>query len=104
MPVIDEKTIATQEMVVDLEKKTEDAAEIEKTTAVEEAAAKKIFTEVSEIKNDCDMVLAEAKPALDKAEAALNTLNKSDIVEMKNYTTPPEDLVLVMDAVLILLG
>ena len=49
MPVIDEKSKATQLMVIDLEAQTADAAEIEKTTAVEEAAAKKIFNEVSGI-------------------------------------------------------
>ena len=43
-------------------------------------------------------------PALNKALAALDTLNKADIGEMKNYAQPPEDLVLVMDAVSILLG
>lgn len=104
MPVIEEKTKATQEMVVDLEKQTEDAAEIEKTTATEEAAAKKIFMEVSEIKNACEAVLSEAMPALKKALAALDTLQKNDISEMKNYGQPPEDLVLVMDAVCLLLG
>ena len=91
-------------MVVDLEKQTEGAAEIEKTTAVEEAAAKKIFMEVSGIKEDCEKVLSEAMPALKKALAALDTLNKGDIGEMKNYATPPEDLVLVMDAVCVLLS
>lgn len=104
MPVIEEKTKATQDMVVDLEKQTEGAAEIEKTTAVEEAAAKKIFMEVSGIKEDCEKVLSEAMPALKKALAALDTLNKGDIGEMKNYATPPEDLVLVMDAVCVLLS
>jgi dynein heavy chain len=103
MPVIEEKTAATKEMVIDLEKQTEDAAEIEKTTAIEEAASKKIFNEVSEIKNDCEKVLSEAMPALQKAEGALKTLNKADIGEMKNYATPPEDLVMVMDAVCTLL-
>jgi len=103
MPEIAEKTKATEEMVVDLEVQTKDAAEIEKTTAVEEEAAKKIFMEVSAIKNDCEKVLAEAMPALNKALAALDTLNKADIGEMKNYATPPEDLVLVMDAVSVLL-
>jgi hypothetical protein len=39
----------------------------------------------SEIKNDCEKVLAEAMPALKKALAALDTLNKADIGEMKNY-------------------
>jgi dynein heavy chain, axonemal len=48
-------------------------------------------------------VLAEAMPALKKALSALDTLNKGDIGEMKNYATPPEDLVLVMDAVCVLL-
>ncbi len=85
MPVIDEKTKATQELVVDLELQTEDAAQIEKTTAVEEAAAKKIFNQVMEIKNECQKVLSEAMPTLKRALAALDTLNKSDIVEMKNY-------------------
>lgn len=103
MPVIDEKTKATQAMVIDLEAQTADAAEIEKTTAIEEAAAKKIFTDVSAIKSDCEAVLSEAMPALKKALAALDTLNKSDIGEMKNYANPPEDLVLVMDAVCTLL-
>ncbi len=85
IPNIEEKTAATQAMVVDLTKQTEDAAEIEKTTAVEEAAAKLIFDDVSAIKTDCEKVLSEAMPALKKALAALDTLNKNDITEMKNY-------------------
>lgn len=62
-----------------------------------------IFDDVSAIKTDCEKVLSEAMPALKKALAALDTLNKNDITEMKNYATPPEDLVLVMDAVCVLL-
>lgn len=103
MPVIEQKTKDTEAMVIDLEKQTEDAAEIEKTTAIEEAAAKKIFDDVSAIKASCKKVLDEAMPALKEALKALDTLNKGDIVEMKNYGTPPEDLVLVMDAVCTLL-
>jgi dynein heavy chain len=91
-------------MVKDLEIQSKDAAEIEKTTAVEEAASKKIYNEVMAIKSDCEQILSEAMPALNKAIAALDTLNKNDIVEMKAYTVPPEDLVLVMDAVCTLLG
>ena len=43
-------------------------------------------------------------PALKKALAALDTLNKNDITEMKNYGQPPDDLVMVLDAVLVLMG
>lgn len=104
MPEIEEKSKATQEMVVDLEIQSKDAAEIEKTTAIEEAASKKIYTSVMAIKTECEGILAEAMPALNKALAALDTLQKKDIDEMKAYAKPPDDLVLVLDAVLLLLG
>ena len=104
MPEIAEKTKATQEMVVDLEIQSKDAAEIEKTTAVEEGASKKIYDDVMAIKSDCEAILSEAMPALHKALAALDTLDKNDIVEMKMYSKPPDDLVLVLDAVCVLLG
>jgi dynein heavy chain len=104
MPEIQEKTKNTVQMVEDLEIQSKDAAEIEKTTAVEEAASKKIYNEVMAIKSDCELILGEAMPALNKALAALDTLDKKDIVEMKMYSTPPEDLVLVLNAVCTLLG
>jgi len=80
-------------MVEDLEIQSKDAAEIEKTTAIEEAASKKIYTEVMVIKSECEGILGKAMPTLNKALATLDTLDKKDIVEMKMYTTPPEDLV-----------
>jgi dynein heavy chain, axonemal len=104
MPQIEEKSKATQEMVIDLEQQQESAAEVEKVTAVDEAAANKIYTEVSKIKSDCEAVLAEAMPALHKALKALDTLDKGDISEMKNYGSPPADLVLVFDAVCVMLS
>ena len=42
-------------------------------------------------------------PIYREALQALNTLNKTDIVEMKSYPKPPEDLVLVISAVCLLL-
>lgn len=56
------------------------------------------------IKNDCESILAEAMPALQKALAALDTLQKKDIDEMKSYAKPPDDLVLVLDGIALLLG
>lgn len=35
-------------------------------------------------------------PIYREALAALDTLNKNDIIEMKSYPKPPEDLVLVL--------
>ena len=59
---------------------------------------------MQELRNDCQSKLDEAMPIYHKALAALNTLNKSDINEMKAYTTPPGPLKLVVEAVCLLLG
>jgi dynein heavy chain len=47
--------------------------------------------------------LEKAMPIYREALSALDTLNKNDIVEMKSYPKPPEDLVLVISAVCLLL-
>lgn len=62
-----------------------------------------LFKKVKEIKDDCEAELSVAMPALEKAIRALDTLKESDIGEMKGYAQPPDDLVLVMNAVALLL-
>lgn len=56
------------------------------------------------IKTECEGELQKAMPIYREALAALNTLNKGDIIEMKSYPKPPEDLVLVVSAVCLILG
>ena len=89
-------------MVVNLQEQTKIASDQEKITAKDEAESKKIYNEVSEIKSGCEEILAEAMPALHSATKALNTLDVKDIGEMKMYQTPPEDLVMVLNAVCLL--
>ena len=89
-------------MVVNLQEQTKVASEQEKITAKDEAESKKIYNEVSEIKSGCEEILSEAMPALQAATKALNTLDQKDIGEMKMYATPPEDLVMVLNAVCLL--
>ena len=55
------------------------------------------------IKTDCQQALDQAMPIYREALSALDTLNKNDIIEMKSYPKPPEDLVLVISAVCLLL-
>ena len=55
------------------------------------------------IKTDCEAELAKAMPIYKEALSALDTLNKNDIIEMKSYAKPPEDLILVICAVCFLL-
>lgn len=91
-------------MVIVLQEKDKIAKEKEKVTAADAAEAQTLFKKVKDIKDDCEAELSVAMPALEKAIAALNTLKESDIGEMKGYAKPPDDLVLVMDAVALLLG
>jgi len=63
-----------------------------------------MFSNVSAIKSDCEEQLALAMPIYKEALSALDTLDKGDITEMKAYTSPAEEIVLVVSAVCLLLG
>jgi dynein heavy chain len=102
-PKIDEKTEETQKLMVVLDEQVKIADEQAKLTAVEEASAQKLYNEVMVIKTDCEAELAKAMPIYKEALGALDTLNKGDIVEMKSYAKPAEDVVLVISAVCLLL-
>lgn len=98
-PKIDEKTEETQKLMIVLDEQKKIADEQAKITAVEEASAQKLYNEVMVIKTDCEAELAKAMPIYKEALSALDTLNKNDIIEMKSYAKPSEDIVLVISAV-----
>jgi len=83
-------------MVVDLEKRQKIAGEQEKITSEEAKESQKLFSAVSVIKADCEEQLELAMPLYRGALAALDTLDKNDITEMKAYTSPAEEIVLVI--------
>ena len=95
-PEIDKKEAETQEMVVDLEKRQKIAAEQEKITSEEAKESQKLFSAVAAIKADCEEQLEQAMPLYRGALAALDTLDKADITEMKAYLQPAEEIVLVI--------
>jgi len=88
--------------VVDLDRQRDIAAEQEKINEKEEAESQKLFNEVNTIKTECEEQVEKAMPIYREALAALDTLNKQDINEMRVYPKPPDDLVLVMSAVCLL--
>ncbi|CUT99220.1 dynein beta chain ciliary [Echinococcus multilocularis] len=108
--------LATQEVA--LAEKNEDAnkllaivsAETEKVVAEkavadeEEKKVAKIRAEVAVRQRECEVDLAKAEPALVAAQEALNTLNKSNLTEMKSFGTPPPAVVKVVAAVACLLA
>ncbi|XP_032945882.1 dynein axonemal heavy chain 9 [Rhinolophus ferrumequinum] len=108
--------LATQEM--ELKQKNEDADKLiqvvgvetekvsrEKATAdEEEEKVAVIMLEVTQKQRDCEEDLAKAEPALTAAQAALNTLNKTNLTELKSFGSPPLAVSKVSAAVMALMA
>ncbi|XP_077280961.1 dynein beta chain, ciliary [Temnothorax americanus] len=78
-------------------------AEAEKAIATgEEAKVAEIKEVVLENQKRCDEDLARAEPAVRQAEAALDTLNKNNLTELKSFGSPPDAVLMVAQAVLVL--
>ena len=75
--------------------------EAEKASA-EAVKCETIAVEVTQKQKDCERDLAAAIPAVEKAQAALDTLNKKDIGELKALAKPPSGVDEVLECVLLL--
>ncbi|MCJ8738612.1 hypothetical protein PDJAM_G00037770 [Pangasius djambal] len=103
---------------VELKQKNEDAAKLIQvvTTETENVSKEKAIADEEELKvqaiaknvgekqKSCEEDLAKAEPALLAAQEALNTLNKNNLTELKSFGSPPEAVVNVTAAVMILLA
>ncbi|XP_049439851.1 dynein axonemal heavy chain 11 [Epinephelus fuscoguttatus] len=63
-----------------------------------------IQAEVSVKQKDCENDLAKAEPSLTAATAALDTLNKVNLTELKAFPNPPAAVINVTAAVMVLLA
>ena len=87
--------------MVKLDHDKEKANKVREIVSEDERVANIKASERQAIKDDA---LNEASPALEAANNALNTLDKADISELRVFTTPPEMVQKVLEAVCILLG
>ncbi|XP_036884188.1 dynein heavy chain 9, axonemal isoform X2 [Sturnira hondurensis] len=108
--------LAIQE--VELKQKNEDADKLIQEVGIEtdkvsreKALADKeeqkvalIMLEVEQKQKDCEEDLAKAEPALTAAQAALNTLNKTNLTELKSFGSPPQAVSNVSAAVMALMA
>ncbi|XP_039757462.1 dynein beta chain, ciliary-like [Pararge aegeria] len=107
-------TLAEQEIILKVKNKAaEELIEVvgaesekvskEKAFAAEEEKKVKVIEEDVTIKAKiCADDLAKAEPALIAAQEALNTLNKNNLTELKSFGSPPDAVVNVTAAVLVL--
>ncbi|KAF5280421.1 hypothetical protein FQR65_LT03230 [Abscondita terminalis] len=100
--VVAEKNAAADKLIVVLSVENE-KVEAEKAIATEEEEKVKLIEEdVTRKARVCADDLAKAEPALVAAQAALNTLNKNNLTELKSFGSPPQAVVNVTAAVLVL--
>lgn len=59
---------------------------------------------IAEEKEEAEIILNQALPALIEARDALSNLKKNDITEIRSFPTPPEPVQVVSECVAILLG
>ncbi|XP_074120841.1 dynein axonemal heavy chain 9 [Sminthopsis crassicaudata] len=108
--------LALQE--IELRQKNEDADKLIQVVGVETEKVSKekaiadeeerkvalIMLEVKQKQKDCEEDLAKAEPALAAAQAALNTLNKTNLTELKSFGSPPLAVSNVTAAVMVLMA
>lgn len=100
--VVEEKKIATDELVKKVGKETNIVEEQNKIAEGEEEKTNKLVKEVEEVKAQCQEELDKAEPVVQQAMQALNSLHKKDIQELKSFTAPAPEVVDVTSAVIIL--
>ncbi|KAK7101371.1 hypothetical protein V1264_019760 [Littorina saxatilis] len=97
--------VAAEETTQTMKVIEKESAAVEKTStkvAVDEAAANAKAADSTALKDECEMELAEAMPALEAALAALDTLKPADITIVKSMKSPPGGVKLVMAAVCVM--
>eukprot|EP00878_Enallax_costatus_P011217 GHUV01011714.1.p1 GENE.GHUV01011714.1~~GHUV01011714.1.p1 ORF type:complete len:503 (+),score=217.42 GHUV01011714.1:213-1511(+) len=75
--------------------------EKQKVAVIVDQVSKKA-AEIGAVKDDAETDLAAAKPALDEALSALNSITQKDIVSLKALKSPPDIVKRIFDCVLLL--
>eukprot|EP00931_Biecheleriopsis_adriatica_P056393 TRINITY_DN33417_c0_g1_i2.p1 TRINITY_DN33417_c0_g1~~TRINITY_DN33417_c0_g1_i2.p1 ORF type:complete len:3028 (-),score=718.43 TRINITY_DN33417_c0_g1_i2:3957-13040(-) len=98
VPKVKQTAADTAKLMVVIDGKQKEAAVTEEAVSKDAAETAKVAEAANTMKEDCQKDLDEAMPALNSAIAALNTLSKADLTEVKNMGKPPGGVVLVSKA------
>ena len=96
-PVLIETKKDAEDMMVLVQQETVFAMKIREGVEAEKQAAQGKADLANKIKEECDIELAKAMPAMKAAIAALKNLKKDDITEMKSFKSPPGGVRLVAE-------
>ncbi|XP_028393421.1 dynein heavy chain 6, axonemal-like isoform X2 [Dendronephthya gigantea] len=102
-PELERKAKDTEVLLNQLAKDQESVDEVRHVVSEEESLLNQEAERVREIADEAQRDLDQAIPALMAANEDLNTLDKSDIAEIRVYTKPPGMVITVMAAVCLIL-
>lgn len=97
--------VAAEEVKVimqQVEKENQEISKVKQIIKKDEEQAQETAEEAQKIKSECDAHMEAARPALNAALAALNTLTSNDITFVKSMKNPPKPVKLVMEAICII--
>ncbi|KAJ9576326.1 hypothetical protein L9F63_006826, partial [Diploptera punctata] len=103
-PILQEKSIATAELMKNLVKEQGQADKVRQIVLNDEAIVKVKAAETQVLADDAQRDLDAAMPAMEAATKALDSLNKNDINELRVFNKPPHLVKFVMESVCLLLG
>lgn len=103
-PALFQQNEATLKLMEDLTREKASVDKVRKIVLVEETAAKMKASAAQEIAEDAQRDLTLAMPAMEAAKAALESLNKNDINELRMLSKPHKLVQTVMEAVCLLFG
>lgn len=92
-------TADAKKIMEKIEKENLEVSKVKQNIKKDEEKAQITAAEAQGIKDECEAHMKAAKPALDAALSALNTLTPNDITFIKSMKNPPEGVKLVMEAV-----
>jgi len=105
IPVLTVTVKETEDLMAAVTKeKTEVVEPKKKIVDAEVAKASASAAEANGIKTECEEALAEAIPALEAAMKALNTIKPADIKLVASFSSPPQAVRDVMEAVCVMLA
>merc|ERR1719482_2362723 len=103
MVQVEEKKSSTDVLIAEVTVASEKAAEEEAAANIEAEKTNALASEAAAIKAEADGELAEAMPAMEAANEAVNCLNKGMISDLKALGKPPQECAEVCAAVAFLL-
>ncbi|NXF04124.1 DYH10 protein, partial [Smithornis capensis] len=102
--VLTEKTAACEALLQEISTNTE-IAEVKKKLAEEKAVEIQEQNEIIAVeKADAEEALDQIKPILEAAKLEVEKLDKAEVTELRSFATPPRQVQVVLDCILIMRG